>query len=239
MTLAAARAGLAEHYIIADSLAPLVEIWRQIIAHPQELADAYERVWNGQLREEATYYNRIRDEFNRAHDPAKLLYLLARCVKNSPRFNQQGEFNQSPDKRRLGMQPTKMRRELMGAAGLLAGRTTVVCGDFETIIANATSADIIYMDPPYEGTSTGGDKRYHQGLLREHLIAALINLNKRNVPFLLSYDGRCGTKVYGPPLPESLGLLRLELHAGRSTQATLNGKADVTVESLYVSPQLL
>ena len=239
MTIAAARLGMAERFVIADSLAPLVEIWRQAIAHPQALADAYERVWNGQLDEDAAYYNRVRDAFNRSHDPAKLLYLLARCVKNSPRFNRQGAFNQSPDKRRLGMHPIKMRREIMGAASLLNGRTTVIYGDFEAVISEATGDDIVYLDPPYEGTSSGVDKRYHQGMSRERLIAVLASLNTRGVPFLLSYDGRCGTKVYGPPLPESLGLRRLELHAGRSTQATLNGKDDVTVESLYVSPRLL
>lgn len=131
-----------------------------------------------------------------------------------------------------------MRRELAGAAVLLHGRTTTICDDFEAVIGEATSADIVYLDPPYEGTSGGTDRRYHQGLSRDRLIAALDTLNRRNVPFLLSYDGRCGTKTYGSPLPESLGLTRRELRAGRSTQATLNGKSEVTIESLYVSPQL-
>ena len=54
----------------------------------------------------------------------------------------------------------------------------------------------------------------------------------------LSYDGSCGTKVYGPPLPDDLGMTRLHLHAGRSSQATLNGTVDETVESLYLSQGL-
>lgn len=40
-------------------------------------------------------------------------------------------------------------------------------------------------------------------------------------------------------LPESLNVARLELHAGRSSQSTLNGGSDVTMESLYVSNSLL
>ncbi|HCI82826.1 MAG TPA: DNA adenine methylase, partial [Ktedonobacter sp.] len=63
------------------------------------------------------------------------------------------------------------------------------------------------------------------------LIEALADLNQRHVPFLLSYDGRCGDKTYGELLPESLNVTRLELHAGRSSQSTLNGGSDVTVES--------
>lgn len=238
MTIAAAHRGLAERFVVADSLAPLVEIWRRTIATPHALADAYAHVWQGQTPGDAEYYNRVREAFNRRREPATLLYLLARCVKNSPRFNQRGEFNQSPDKRRLGMQPGKMRRELLGASALLAGRTTVACADFATVIEEATSDDLVYLDPPYQGTSTGTDRRYHQGLSRDRLIAALESLNRRAVPFLLSYDGRSGAKTYGAPLPQSLGLSRLELRAGRSTQATLNGKAEETIESLYVSSSL-
>lgn len=36
-----------------------------------------------------------------------------------------------------------------------------------------------------------------------------------------------------------LHLKRLELNAGRSSQATLNGREEVTIESLYVSSNLL
>jgi DNA adenine methylase len=47
-----------------------------------------------------------------------------------------------------------------------------------------------------------------------------------------------GTKAYGPALPDELGMTRLLLHAGRSSQATLNGRTEATIESLYLSPGL-
>lgn len=97
----------------------------------------------------------------------------------------------------------------------------------------------MYLVPPYEVTTTGDNKRYHQGLERERLIAALESLNRRGVPFLLSYDGQCGEKIYGSELPASLHLTRLELNAGRSSQATLNGREEVTIESLYMSSSLV
>ena len=67
----------------------------------------------------------------------------------------------------------------------------------------------------------------------------LATLNERNIMFAVSYDGRTGTKTYGDPPPESLALSRLEIRAGRSTQATLLGRNDVTYESLYLSPALI
>jgi DNA adenine methylase len=67
---------------------------------------------------------------------------------------------------------------------------------------------------------------------------ALEKLNLRGVPFILSYDGACGDKTYGEALPESLSLRRVLVDAGRSSQATLNGKDTRTVESIYVSSGL-
>ena len=55
---------------------------------------------------------------------------------------------------------------------------------------------------------------------------------------MISYDGRLGTCSYGEPLPACLDLTVIELEAGRSSQATLLGRDDVTVESLYVSRSL-
>jgi DNA adenine methylase len=238
MTIAAANANLANEYIIGDSLAPLVGIWNEILSSPRQLANTYERIWCGQLENDHNYYNQIRDEFNRSHDPALLLYLLVRCVKNALRFNGRGEFNQSHDKRRLGMRPEKMRYEILEASFLLAKRTTAVCADFESTLAECTEEDLVYMDPPYEGTTKGSDKRYHQGLERERLITALTDLNQRHVPFILSYDGRCGDKTYGEELPEELNLTHIELNAGRSSQSTLSGRSDITIESLYLSSNL-
>lgn len=54
--------------------------------------------------------------------------------------------------------------------------------------------------------------------------------------FIVSYDGRTGDKTYGEPLPDSLGLTHIEVHVGRSTQATLLGRDHDTFESLCLSP---
>lgn len=235
ITIAAANMKLANEYVIGDALQPLMDIWNQILSSPHTLANEYERLWCEQLDTDGTYYYKIRDAFNRFRQPAPLLYLLTRCVKNAPRFNQNGDFNQSYDKRRLGMHPHKMRLEILEASLLLAKNTRALSAEFEATLADATTDDLVYLDPPYEGTSAGVNKRYYKGVDRERLIATLKELNQRHIPYLLSYDGCCGTTTYGSPLPEELHLTRLELVAGRSSQATLSGRAEITVESLYIS----
>ncbi|MGO8699786.1 MAG: hypothetical protein ACLQVY_18960 [Limisphaerales bacterium] len=55
---------------------------------------------------------------------------------------------------------------------------------------------------------------------------------------ILSYDGRSGNRSYGKPLPAKLHLKLVEIEAGRSSQATLLGRKEMTVESLSLSPAL-
>ncbi len=45
-------------------------------------------------------------------------------------------------------------------------------------------------------------------------------------------------RSYGKPLPAKLHLTLVEIEAGRSSQATLLGRDEMTVESLYLSPAL-
>ncbi len=239
ITLAAAARGLARRFVLGDSLAPLVALWERIVAEPDATAGRYRSVWDAQAVEGPdAHYARIRAEFNADHDPVKLLYLLARCVKNAPRFGRAGAFNQSADHRRAGMRPERMEAQIAGASALLAGRLMTFAGDAEACIARAGPDDLVYLDPPWQGTTEGADARYHQGFPRARLEALLADLNSRGVPWLLSYDGRSGARRYGPPLAPDLVGARIELAAGRSAQSTLSGRAEETVESLYVGPVL-
>ena len=237
ITLAAADAGVADRYVLGDSLPELIDIWQAVIASPGALADGYAAIWHEQEAAGRSHFDRVRADFNAEGGAARLLYLLARCVKNAPRFGPNG-FSQSADHRRTGVRPERMRRQIESAHRLLAGRTTALAGDACETLRSATPGDLVYLDPPWQGTTEGRDNRYHQGLARNRLIELLQDLNDRDVPWLLSYDGRCGDRVYGPALPGELGAQRLELHAGRSSQATLNGRDERTVESLYVSASL-
>ena len=236
VTLAAAARRSYAQYLIADALTPLAGVWSLIVSEPEALVVGYERLWRDQLNDPRDAYDQVRTEFNKTHDPAALLYLLARCVKASVRFNSEGQFNQSPDNRRLGMRPSTLRSEVMAAHALLRGCTEVRAAVFQETLACARSHDVVYLDPPYQGVSGARDRRYVQGVSLRDLTAELHRLNERQVPFVLSYDGTRGDKTYGQDLPADLRLLRVPAFWGRSAQATLSGRDETTVESLYVSP---
>jgi DNA adenine methylase len=237
-TIAASSCGLAKRYVIGDSLEPLMDIWSAILTAPTTLASAYEDLWEEQSKEPREHFNRVRSEYNDQGGAARLLYLLARCVKNAPRWNKRGGFSQSADHRRKGMHPSRMGAQINGCHGLLSGNTTPLAKDAIETSAMAGSSDLVYLDPPWQGTSSGSDTRYHKGFDRTDLEAVLASLNVRRVPWVLSYDGRHGEKTYGPLLPQGLFGAHVELAAGRSSQATLSGRSAETFESLYLSPIL-
>lgn len=246
ITLAAASANLANRYVIGDKFAPIPALWDMVVNTPEDAANQYDALWNQQLLNgehdlafSYDHFMNIREQFNQNKDPIQFLYLIARCVKNAIRFNGNGDFNQSPDKRRKGTAPKTVRKNMLDASKILQGKSDFISGDFRDIIRNATSNDLVYMDPPWQGTSTKKDTRYAFTLQIDELIAEMEDLNRRNVPFLLSFDGTCGDKSYGKDLPQHLNLQKIGLNAGKSSQAILLGRDDETIESLYLSPALV
>lgn len=237
ITIAARHAGVAAAAIIGDINAPLMDLWRRIIGCPGELADDYEALWRAQLPDPRGQYYRARAEFNATGQPHLLLYLLARCVKAAVRYSRAGDFNQSADNRRLGASPARMRQRLEATSRTLAG-TAAVTGDYRELLLNAAAEAVVYLDPPYQGVSTVSDRRYLRGLERGEFEAQLRAAIGGGVSFVLSYDGSTGDRRHGAPLPPGLGLTRLAIAAGRSSQATLRGLREQTVESLYLSPAL-
>ena len=236
VSVAAAWAGAAKSFWLNDTHPALMALWETMLSDPNGLADDYERIWTAQHGREADYYNEVRNRFNREHRPADFLFLLARCVKAAIRYNRNGEFNNSPDHRRLGMRPGTMRKNILLVKQALGNLTMLTTGDFRIVLNKTRQTDFVYMDPPYQGVCKNRDNRYVKSVDFPEFVEELELLNIRHIPFIVSYDGRTGDTVYGEKLPESLGLFHTEILVGRSTQATLLGRNHETYESLYLSP---
>ena len=181
----------------------------------------------------------VRAEFNSGDEsPENILYLLARCVKGAVRYAKDGKFNQSPDKRRHGTTPSNIKRNVFAVSYLLKGKSRFSAFDYREIFELAKPGDLVYMDPPYQGVTNSRDNRYYSGVPFDEFVEAIEILNRKDVDFLISYDGECGGKEYGEDLPEYLGCKKILLNAGASTQSTLLGRKAVTFEALYISRNL-
>jgi DNA adenine methylase len=239
VSLAVACHRKARRFVINDINEPLINLWEEMINNPEKIAAAYKKLWHNQQGKEREFYDNVRVRFNQTQRADYLLYLLARCVKAAVRYNANGEFNQSPDNRRKGAQPSTMLSQIAGASNLLKGRTALACKDYREIVRDASAADLVYLDPPYQGVYGGRDRRYAQSLSYDSFVASLEELNSNNVSFIVSYDGRTGAKKFGKPLPGSLRVTHIEIKAGKSSQATLLGRSEDTFESLYLSSALV
>jgi len=238
VTIAAAAQGKAKRFILNDSNTSLMALWGEILQNPYGLGAAYQTLWQQQHGQEKEFYFSVRERFNQHCDPADFLFLLARCVKAAVRYNAKGEFNQSADNRRKGTRPATLQDHICRTAQLLVGRTTLSNRDYTCVLQELTPADLIYLDPPYQGVGRGGDPRYSHHVTADALFGVLEELVKRQSAFILSYDGKTGEKTYGAEPPTALGMMRVELNAGRSSQATLLGEHKITYETLYLSPAL-
>ena len=242
ISIAAMYEGRARRCHLNDINKPLINLLKEAIDHPERLLRDYTAVWAEQFdfpEGHLNHFYAIRDDFNDGNtSAANMLYLLARCVKGAVRYGRNGNFNQSPDKRRHGASPTNLRKNLLAISAILRGRTTFSCDDFKTAYRMASPGDLVYMDPPYQGVSNVRDGRYFSGVSFEEFSESLDYLNCRGIDFLISYDGVCGGKKYGAELPKELGCEKILLNAGLSSQATLLGESKTTFEALYISRNL-
>ena len=230
-------------YIINDLNKTLVHILKEAVDNPSQLIKEYRTVWNEQFlygNNHVDHFYVVRDRFNNGQEtPANLLYLIARCVKGAVRYGGNGNFNQSPDKRRHGTNPDTLEQNIYEISNLLKGKTDFFALDYHEIFEMARPGDIVYMDPPYQGVTNVRDNRYYSGVPFNEFAEAIHMLNDKQVDYLISYDGTCGGKEYGEDLPPKLGCKKIMLNAGLSSQATLLGKRSTTFESLYISESLV
>ena len=242
ITIAVSKQGRANRYLLNDLNEPLISVLRESIENPQKLIEEYTKVWSEQLIFETgsvEHYYKIRDDFNAGNKcAANMLYLLARCVKGAVRYSNTGMFNQSPDKRRMGTSPNNLARNVYIISNLLKGKTDFASTDYREITKEARPGDVVYMDPPYQGVCSSRDSRYFSGIKFNEFVECIDDLKRRNIDFVISYDGTCGEKQYGEDLPKELGLRKIMLTAGLSSQSILLGKKETTVEALYLSRNL-
>ncbi|CAH7346900.1 Site-specific DNA-methyltransferase (adenine-specific) [Vibrio chagasii] len=238
---ALSHSSMFENAILGEVYKPLADIWQMVLSDPRGLAKQYEHLWEVQSDDQGfnkEHYLKVRSEFNQDEDPAKLMFLIAKCVKNSIRFNSKGEFNQGADNRRKGVHPDKMSINIQSVHQVVAGRTAVYNADYMDLFEMCSSGDLVYCDPPWVGVTNTKNKRYHQQLDIDKFVAGLELLNKKEVDFLVSFDGVRGGQSYSEGLPEHLNLSRVLLDGGLSTQSLLNGVKEHTFESLYMSRSL-
>ena len=116
--------------------------------------------YHGKILEQqgATYYKKMRDEFNKNGDPLLFLFLNRADFNGMIRFNRKGEFNvpfcQKPN-RFSKAYITKICNQIDNVARVMQGKNWVFkhCS-WQEAFMDAKENDYIYLDPPYIGRDT-------------------------------------------------------------------------------------
>jgi DNA adenine methylase len=146
-------------YLVADVNPDLVNLYRQIKEFPQQFILLAWRAFS-ENRSEESYYN-IREMFNHhlglplLERAAYFLYLNRNGYRGMCRYNQKGNFNVP-----FGnyVEPYFPLEEIKTFSDK-AQRATFICADFTETLNMLKTGDVVYCDPPYDGTFA----EYHSG----------------------------------------------------------------------------
>lgn len=144
--------------IIADSNPEIINLYQSV---SDNVDGVIERLSHFKNTEEQFYAVRAQDwtTLSSVEAAARTLFLNKTCFNGLYRVNRQGQFNVPFGHYK---NPKFLDEEALLAASSLLRKTTIVCGDYKTILAqNARQGDFIFLDPPYLPVSEYADfKRY-------------------------------------------------------------------------------
>ncbi len=220
-----------EKAICGDVCKPLIDLWKEIKENPKDLADAYRVRWQRLQLEGYEVYYEIRDNFNRNNNAQDLLFLSRTCVNGLIRFNANGEFNNSLHHTRPGIAPDRLEKIIMDWNEHVRG-VDFIANDYRETTASAQKGDLIYLDPPYFHTKG----RYYGTIEFNEFLDYLQELNKREIKYILSFDGKRGDDDFTVSLPSDLYKRHELLPSGNSSFKKVMDKENLQVyESLYLN----
>ncbi len=184
---ALAEQGRFRRAVLADNNPDLVDAWRGVQKHVQEVID-FLAFWRHDARQ---FYELRKDEHRErslAYRAARVIYLNKTCYNGLWRVNASGKFNVPFGRYK---NPTICDAANLRAASEALRNVKIELADFETAVEAAGEVDGVYFDPPYLPVSrTANFTRYSAGAFgdEEHqrLASVFGRLGERGVGVVLS-----------------------------------------------------
>lgn len=177
--------------VLSDSNNELVEFLKTLRLNPDKVVRA---LWNWSNTEECYYRVRESKPRTRIWRAAKFLYLNKSCWGGVYRTNKDGRFNVpfgNSGRKLCHLTDARAMAQSLQGVSLLAK-------DFESVIDNAGSGDVVYADPPYTAKGeNNGFIRYNERLFswkdQERLAATCKRARKRGA--FIAVSGLCHPDV--------------------------------------------
>lgn len=223
--------------ICSDINKDLINLWNAIKTSPDAVSLHYDKLWRELNRTEdkavkRAYFEEIRDRLNKEHNPLDFMFIMRTTTNGMPRYNKNGEFNNSFHITRDGIRPNKLSKIISEWSNLLNEYDVMFLNlDYSVMFDNAKEDDLLYLDPPYANTHG----MYFGGINKDSLFNNLRHINENNIKWLLSYDGISGNvdNTYGVPI--DLYKEHKYIKSGNSSFKRTIGKSNdsIVYESLY------
>ncbi|BBO30726.1 DNA adenine methylase [Lacipirellula parvula] len=173
--------------LLSDINKGLIEAYKVIRDQPDDLHAAVCAI----PRRETTYY-KIRAQrpadltpFERA---VRFVYLNRYCFNGIYRTNAKGEFNVPFAHNKPGVIPSI---EQFRQCSILLSKTSLRCGDFESVLSAVREGDFVYLDPPYAVESRRIFRQYDAKEFTledmERLSKCLRSIDGIGASFVISY----------------------------------------------------
>lgn len=229
------------HYVLSDANHDLIALYREIKKNPGKVCIHYEKLWNElngdyglsefeDKERKKAFFGEIRERFNQERDPKDFMFIMRTTTNGMPRYNREGDFNNSFHVTRNGIEPEKLWKTVYEWSEILNGlRVSLKACDYRDIAPK--KGDFVYLDPPYFNTKG----MYHGKIEYEKLWNYLEGLK---CGWILSFDGISGKQDNTYEVPEIYDE-HLYLKSGNSSFKRVIGKSNdsMVYESLYVKDE--
>ena len=220
-------------YICSDKNEGLINLWNEIKNNPDEVAKQYELMWNELNIDEdkerkKQYFYMVRDRYNKEHSPYDFMFIMRTTTNGMPRYNKNGEFNNSFHITRNGIKPSSLYKIIKEWSTVL-NKYNVQFVHQEYSKIQTKENDFIYLDPPYANTKG----MYYGTIDYEKLWNWLRNLPCK---YALSFDGISGEEDNTWNVPQDVYSRHEYLLSGNSSFKRTIGKSNdsIVYESLYL-----
>lgn len=224
------------NYICSDINSDLINLWNVLINNPKSVINHYRKLWkelnkDSDIDRKREYFESIRDRYNKEHNPLDFMFIMRTTTNGMPRYNKDGEFNNSFHLTRCGIKPNEFEKIINYWSGILKNKKVkfINCS-YTDILPAPTLNDFVYLDPPYVNTKG----MYYGTIDYDEFFNYLRNLT---CSYAFSFDGIAGKENNTFDVPKDVYTNHEYLYNGNSSFRRTIGKSNNVdvLESLYIN----
>ena len=221
-------------YVCSDINADLISLWDMIKDNPSKIIKEYEKMWNelnidDDKERKKNYYYMVRDRFNEHKNPCDFMFIMRTTTNGMPRYNKNGELNNSFHVTRAGIKPKTLEKIILQWSSLL-NKFNVQFINVDYTKIHPSENDLLYLDPPYANT-----KGMYYGKIDYNKMWDWLRLQKCD--YMLSFDGKTSSVDMTYEVPADIYTTHEYLYSGNSSFRRVIGtsNSEYVKESLYIS----